>query len=459
MFGYGSRDIETNVNRLYSAFKSTADRYRYVFQRPLITVGGRPNVVFLGNHSSGKSSVINHLLGDTPVQDTGVAPTDDGFTVIVHGETEQDYYGPAALGQLPVEFHSLGALGPAFLQHLRVKIRNRPYLRQVNLIDSPGMIDTAEGSSKRTYDFTAAVRGFSEIADLVLFLFDPEKPGTTAEAVSVLSRSMVGIEFKLRVLLNKADTFDSAYDFARAYGTLCWNLARVLRMKDMPTLYTTYTPLPQARGGVRIDLTWFDKHRAEILDQLKHVSQRRFDSMLANLTADFTRLSIQSRVLAAVAWLLFARRVRQAILFVVGWVLAVGLTWLTTTRLIFPGALQDGGFWSRLGAYGLTVVVALLAGLALAVTAHYRFRRLRASLVCGIDRVFEAEYAESLAVGNRTDLRQYWGMIRDDVAGIVNAGIRLPLLGWGARRRLDDVRVNIIPGLIARSRRQLQKGK
>ena len=94
MFGYGSRDIETSVNRLYKAFKSTAERYRYTFQRPCITVGGKPNVIFLGNHSSGKSTVINNLLGDPPVQDTGVAPTDDCFTVIRYGETEQDYFGP-----------------------------------------------------------------------------------------------------------------------------------------------------------------------------------------------------------------------------------------------------------------------------------------------------------------------------------------------------------------------------
>ena len=39
-----------------------------------------PFVFLLGNHSSGKSTFINHVLGRT-VQETGVAPTDDGFTV------------------------------------------------------------------------------------------------------------------------------------------------------------------------------------------------------------------------------------------------------------------------------------------------------------------------------------------------------------------------------------------
>lgn len=459
MFGYGSRDIETSVNRLYKAFKSTAERYRYTFQRPCITVGGKPNVIFLGNHSSGKSTVINNLLGDPPVQDTGVAPTDDCFTVIRYGETEQDYFGPAAVGQLPVEFASINSMGPAFLQHLQVKFRNRAYLQDVNLIDSPGMIDTAEGTSKRDYNFTAAVRNFAELSDLVFFMFDPDKPGTTAETVSVLSKCMFGIEFKLRVLLNKSDTFDSMYDFARAYGTLCWNLARVLRMKDLPTIYTTYTPRPETRVSAKLDLNWFDKHRAEVLELLRNVSQRRFDSILANVHSDFTRLSIQSRVLSAVAWKLFSRRVRQAAAFVVVTGAVGGVAWLIATRVLVPGFSEASALsWRRLLVYLITLVATGLAGLAMAVCAHIGFRRLRASLVCGIDRVFEEEYAESLAIGVREDLRQYWDSIRNDVASIVNSPIRLPLLSWGARRRLEEALLSVVPGLTSRTRKSLQKG-
>jgi len=459
MFGNRSRDIETSVNRLYRAFKSTADRYRYTFQRPVITVGGRPNVVFLGNHSSGKSSSINSLLGDPPIQDTGVAPTDDCFTVILYGEFEQDYYGPAALGQLPVEFASFASMGPNFLQHLRVKFRKRPYLKQVNLIDSPGMIDSAEGTSTRSYDFIAAVRSFAEISDLVFFLFDPEKPGTTAESVSVLSRCMFGIEFKLRVLLNKTDTFDSLYDFARAYGTLCWNLARVLRMKDIPTIYTTYTPNPETRAAAKLDLTWFDKHRGDILEQLRNVSQRRFDSMLANVNGDFTRLSIQSRVLSDVAWTLFLRRLRQLIVFVAGAGLTGVGTWLLVSRVWLPKAAGGGFSLSAIGAYFLTAIATALAALVLAACANFSMRRLRASQICGLDRIFEEAYAESLAIGARSDLRQYWDTIRDDIGAVIRSKIRLPLFSWGARRRLENVLMTIIPSLTTLSRKSLQKGK
>jgi len=459
MFGCGTRDIETGVNRLYRTFKTTAERYHYTFQRPEITVGGRPSAVFLGNHSSGKSTVINHLLGDPPVQDTGVAPTDDRFTVILFGEVEQDYYGPAAVGQLPAEFANIVAMGPAFLQHLQVKVRNRPYLKHVNLIDSPGMIDTAEGHATRSYDFPGAVRKFAELSDLVFFLFDPDKPGTTAEAVSVLSKCLFGIEFKLRVLLNKSDTFDSMYDFARAYGTLCWNLARVLRMKDLPTIYTTYTPQPGTRIETKVSLDGFDRHRAEILEQLRSLPQRRYDSMLANVAGDFTRLALQSRVLAAAAGRLFLRRLRDAAIFTLVALAAILVSWFLATHVIVPGYDAASMLsWRRLLALVFTFALTGVCCLGAAVWSHLGFKRLRARLVNGVDSIFEAEYAVALAAGARNDLREYWNSVRADVAALVNSGAPLPLLGWGAQRRLDEVLRRTIPELAARSRKDVQKG-
>lgn len=459
MFGCGTRDIETGVNRLYRTFKTTAERYHYTFQRPEITVGGRPSAVFLGNHSSGKSTVINHLLGDPPVQDTGVAPTDDRFTVILFGEVEQDYYGPAAVGQLPAEFANIVAMGPAFLQHLQVKVRNRPYLKHVNLIDSPGMIDTAEGHATRIYDFPGAVRKFAELSDLVFFLFDPDKPGTTAEAVSVLSKCLFGIEFKLRVLLNKSDTFDSMYDFARAYGTLCWNLARVLRMKDLPTIYTTYTPQPGTRIETKVSLDGFDRHRAEILEQLRSLPQRRYDSMLANVAGDFTRLALQSRVLAAAAGRLFLRRLRDAAIFTLVALAAILVSWFLATHVIVPGYDAASMLsWRRLLALVFTFALTGICCLGAAVWSHLGFKRLRARLVNGVDSIFEAEYAVALAAGARNDLREYWNSVRADVAALVNSGAPLPLLGWGAQRRLDEVLRRTIPELAARSRKDVQKG-
>ena len=56
-----------------------------------------PFVFLLGNHSSGKSSFINYVL-QRKIQFTGVAPTDDSFTVIGPGPADVDRDGPALIG-------------------------------------------------------------------------------------------------------------------------------------------------------------------------------------------------------------------------------------------------------------------------------------------------------------------------------------------------------------------------
>ena len=117
-------------------------------------------------------------------------------------------------------------LGPEFLAKLQYKTYPAEILRHLTLIDSPGMIDSASGSQLRGYDFRECVRRFAESADLILFFFDPDKPGTTGEAISIFTEQLVGLEHKLLIVLNKVDLFDHIRDFARMYGTLCWNLSK-----------------------------------------------------------------------------------------------------------------------------------------------------------------------------------------------------------------------------------------
>lgn len=96
------------------------------------------------------------------------------------------------------------------------------------MVDSPGMIDSPvsrtgfsaydngpsssgrpeemgrRGSdSTRGYDFEGVVRWFAERADVILLFFDPDKPGTTGETLSILTNSLPGMDHKLYIVLNK----------------------------------------------------------------------------------------------------------------------------------------------------------------------------------------------------------------------------------------------------------------
>lgn len=91
------------------------------------------------------------------------------------------------------------------------------------MVDSPGMIDSPVsrapafevevprdviGRRRRTdatrgYDFEGVVKWFAERADVIMLFFDPDKPGTTGETLSILTNSLPGMDHKLYIILNK----------------------------------------------------------------------------------------------------------------------------------------------------------------------------------------------------------------------------------------------------------------
>lgn len=105
------------------------------------------------------------------------------------------------------------------------QVRSGTSTNSFMMVDSPGMIDSpvsrassqiyssssparsdtmARGSdSTRGYDFEGVVRWFAERADVILLFFDPDKPGTTGETLSILTNSLPGMDHKLYIVLNK----------------------------------------------------------------------------------------------------------------------------------------------------------------------------------------------------------------------------------------------------------------
>jgi Dynamin family len=81
-----------------------------------------PLVLLVGNHSSGKSSFINYVVGRT-VQTAGVAPTDDCFTILAPGRVDRDQDGPAVIGDPHLGFAALQQFGPTLVHHTVLKIR------------------------------------------------------------------------------------------------------------------------------------------------------------------------------------------------------------------------------------------------------------------------------------------------------------------------------------------------
>ena len=166
-----------------------------------------PLVLLLGNHSSGKSAFINHVLGRR-VQESGVAPTDDGFTIIGPGTEDSDRAGPALIGEPDLGFSALKNFGPTLVHKTQLKIRKNTKVKDFMIVDSPGMIDSPvkvnandeERIMDRGYDFESVCRWYGERADVILLFFDPDKPGTTGETLRVLTNALLAFDHKLHHL-------------------------------------------------------------------------------------------------------------------------------------------------------------------------------------------------------------------------------------------------------------------
>ena len=262
-----------------------------------------PFVFLLGNHSSGKSSFINYVC-QRKIQTAGVAPTDDAFTILVPGPSDVDRDGPSFIGDPDMGFSGLRTYGPQLIHHTKLKVRSNLAFKNFMLVDTPGMIDSPMvrdqyGAAKhavmdRGYDFESVCRWYSERADVILLFFDPDKPGTTGETLSVLTNSLVGLEHKLHIILNKADQFRKIHDFARAYGSLCWNLSKVIQRKDLPRIYTMCLPknyqVPsgdisdEGEASLGKGLADLEETREEVVQEVLNAPKRRVDNEITRLT-------------------------------------------------------------------------------------------------------------------------------------------------------------------------------
>lgn len=293
-----SQSASDDIEKLRDqTLKPIADKFGFPLSKRSGGASNTPTVLCLGNHSSGKSSFINDLVGQS-VQATGVAPTDDGFTLLVYGDHEQSIDGRTAVIDPQLPLKDFEQYGKELLDHLKVRKLQLEPLRQICLIDSPGLIDHAgsAGDHARGYDFPAVVREFAGFADLIIFFFDPGKPGTTGESLRIITDSLSDVMYKVLIVFNKVDTFEDVRDFARTYGALCWNLSRVIRTKDMPQIYCTFIDGLSGVGQRQIDLVDFTKSTQQLRSEIGRVSQRRRSNLIGALLDTARSLRIHATV-------------------------------------------------------------------------------------------------------------------------------------------------------------------
>ncbi|MBU4317538.1 MAG: dynamin family protein [Proteobacteria bacterium] len=304
---------ENYINSLRSEILEMVERFlspvalRYGYSdAPLeANIKWRPLVLLLGNYSSGKSTLINEFA-DAEIQATGQAPTDDSFTIITYAEAPdnpekirviEERDGKFLLNDPEFPFASMKKHGQRFASHFRLKKVNSPFLKDIAIIDTPGMLDSIT-ERDRGYNYQDVIGDFAYIADLVLVLFDPHKAGTVREAYTSLRDTLPSRTFEDRVLyvLNRIDECESLIDLLRVYGTLCWNLSQMTGRKDIPMIHLTYSSrasnkMNRQPGTDLSHLQYLENQREELRKAILQAPRHRLDNLASFVETHGERLS------------------------------------------------------------------------------------------------------------------------------------------------------------------------
>lgn len=331
----------------------------------------RPQVLVLGNYSSGKSTLINEFLG-ADIQATGQAPTDDSFTIITCDDSAsagnsdevritEERDGKFLLNDPEYPFETLKKHGLRFASHFRLKKVNSPFLETLTLIDTPGMLDSIT-ERDRGYNYQEVIGDLAQMADLVLVVFDPHKAGTVREAYISIRETLPARTFEDRVLfvLNRIDECTSLTDLLRVYGTLCWNLSQITGRKDIPMIHLTYSPRATARSVDEFDhegnyLKNLENQRDELKKAILQAPRHRLDHLATFVETHGERLAhfLEALISYRRAFRMF--RVKQGLIgLLVGVLCGAAATFAMMTYAIF--SMDQRMLLAAWGGVGLAVL-------------------------------------------------------------------------------------------------------
>ncbi len=164
-------------------------------------------LVVVGEFNSGKSSLVNALLGHHVVEE-GVTPTTDRISILVHGA--EDRTSPYATGLEP------NATVDEFV--LR---RELPF----SFLDGVALVDTP-GTNAVIRRHQALTEGFLPRADLVVFLTSADRPFTESERQFLELAKEWGR--KVILVVNKVDLLENQHDFDEVRSFVSRNAREVL---------------------------------------------------------------------------------------------------------------------------------------------------------------------------------------------------------------------------------------
>ena len=255
--------------------KPFEEQYRFgSFFSPLLTdadFDGKPQVLLLGQYSTGKTTFIRHLIGrEYPGANIGPEPTTDRFVVVCHGQDDRITPGNTLAVQPDKPYSGLSNFGSGFLSKFQASQCCAKLLEEITIVDTPGVLSGEMQRIERSYNFVEVCEWFAARCDVIVLLFDPHKLDISDEFRAVIA-SLRGHDDKVRVVLNKASSV-SQQQLMRVYGALLWALSRVVRTPEVPRIYVGDFPAPGHDAPISgANATLLEAERDDLLHDLHDI--------------------------------------------------------------------------------------------------------------------------------------------------------------------------------------------
>ncbi len=289
------RQLQTKVRR---KLETLFAKYRVDFGGIDASLKWKPLVLVIGNYSSGKSTLINELVGKD-IQRTGQAPTDDDFTIITKSESggEAQVPGSTLVNDDTLPFEHFKHFGEKLISHICMKNVDSDALENLAIIDSPGMLD-ATSEKDRGYDYLQVLGEFAKMADLIVLMFDPHKAGTIRESYEAIRNTLPekSGEHRTVFVMSRIDECDNLTDFTRSFGTLCWNMSQMTGRKDIPHIYLTYASSVVAPE--KIAESW-PQERTQLIEKIKGAASYQINHILEDIDRQVNEVNIVAEAVSS----------------------------------------------------------------------------------------------------------------------------------------------------------------
>ncbi len=398
-----------------------------------------PLIAVLGTYSSGKSTFINHYLGQT-LQLTGNQAVDDRFTVVCFSKEDdvRELPGLALDADARFPFYQMSRAieeitvgeGRRIDAYLQLKTCPSEQVRGRIIIDSPGFDADAQRTS--TLQITNHI---IDLSDLVLVFFDARhpEPGTMHDTLEHLVEHTIKRpdSSKFLYILNQIDTTareDNPEDVIAS-----WQRALAQKGLTAGRFYRIYNPeaaVPIEDENLRARFeTKRDIDLAEIHDRMRQVGIDRAYRIVAVL--EQTAHDVEERIIPTLQTLLaqWQRRVVWLNSIVFG-LIVVAILGVTLWSGQWEGWRFSHPFWSNLVGAPVWRWIALVVAVILAGYIHFSIRRFAAGQVVTklkkqVKDMREMDFADNIANAFSKNTR-FWRSIF----------IKQPA-GWGAHAKRE----------------------